>query len=87
MGRGDPTAHLPECPNDEDDDKTMGGAEPIPYPKPHANCRKVDDGLVQLRRREPLSTPGPVKGDPTAGLPECPNMEDDDHTVNGKEPV
>jgi len=88
-GTEDPTAGLPECPNTEDDDPTIKGASPVPYPRPGANCRTVDDGLVQLRRkhREPLSTPGPTKGDPTAGLPACPNTEDDDNTVKGAHPV
>ena len=38
----DPTAGLPECPNDEDDDHTVNGAEPVAYPKPNANCVRVD---------------------------------------------
>ena len=87
-GSGDPTAGLPECPNTEDDDPTLNGKEPVAYPKPGANCVRVDS-LVQKKkhRREPLSSPGLSKDDPTAGLPECPNDEDDDHTVKGAEPV
>ena len=78
QGSGDPTAGLPECPNDEDDDHTVKGAEPVAYPKPGANCVRVDS-LAQKHGKPKARG----SGDPTAGLPECPNTEDDDPTVNG----
>ena len=78
----DPTAGLPECPNTEDDDPTLNGVEPVPYPKPNANCVRVDS-LAQKHGKPPKKG----SGDPTAGLPECPNTEDDDPTLNGKEPI
>jgi hypothetical protein len=75
-GSGDPSAGLPECPNTEDDDPTINGAAPVPYPRPNANCRTVDDGLVQLKHRK-RAAPGADKGTAGADLPECPMPEDD----------
>ena len=61
----------------EDDDDNVKGAPPVAYPKPGANCVRTDS-LAQKKGK-------PKKGseDPTAGLPECPNTEDDDPTVKG----
>ena len=56
----------------------MKGAEPIPYPKPDAKGVRVDSVAQKKGKRGK---------DPTAGLPECPNTEDDDNTVKGAEPV
>ena len=44
---GDPTGGLPECPDAEDDDQTINGKAPVPYPKPKANCvRNSGDSLA-----------------------------------------
>ena len=73
MDKGDPTAHLPACPNDEDDDKTVNGAEPVAYPKPDANCVRVDSLAQRNKKALPI-----LPNDPTEGKPECPDAEEDD---------
>ena len=70
----DPSAHLPLCPEEEDgSDALEGGAEPIVYPLPNANCRKTTDALVQKRAHHHKK---PNTEDPSAHLPVCPEEED-----------
>ena len=38
-------AGLPECPDDEGDDPTVDGKDPVAYPLPGANCRKLQNLL------------------------------------------